>query len=175
VIHRHVEVPEGTPVERWPSPALVDVLERGDLADWQPLAAAVAREPSGPLAERLLQLVDAYPAYGTSPLWRAWIDRCRARAEGPLPAAAAPLPALRRRRGLTQVELARRMGLSQSDLSKLERRTDVRVSTLAAVATALGGRLRLVLDLGGETVEIRLPGRRRRAARGRKPRRKAGR
>ena len=46
-----------------------------------------------------------------------------------------------RAHGLTQVELARRMRISQSDLSKLERRSDVRLSTLHAYAEALGGKI----------------------------------
>lgn len=156
MIHRHLEVPAGTPVERWPSAALIDVLERGDLADWKPLAASVARAPFGPLAERLLTLVDVHPMYGTSAAWRAFIDRCRARAEGPLAIDAAGLSELRLRHGLTQEELARRMQMSQSDLSKLERRADVRLSTLRAVATALGGRLRVLFESGRDRVEIRL-------------------
>jgi DNA-binding Xre family transcriptional regulator len=167
VIHRHLEVPVGTPVERWPSAALADVLERGDLGDWQPVVAAVARDPCGALADRLLLLVDAYPTQGTSAVWRAWIHRCRARAEGPLPVAAAPLAALRRARGMTQAEVARRVGMSQSDLSKVERRKDVRVSTLRAFAQALGGRLRLLVEVGAERFELRLPSSRPSAARAR--------
>ncbi|MFH1446357.1 MAG: helix-turn-helix domain-containing protein [Chloroflexota bacterium] len=39
----------------------------------------------------------------------------------------------------TQVALASRMNISQSDLSKLERRQDIRLSTLKAYVKALGG------------------------------------
>jgi len=67
------------------------------------------------------------------------------------------LAALRRGLGLTQVELAGRVGMSQSDLSKLERRRDVHLSTLRAYAAALGGRARFVFELDGKQVEIRLP------------------
>ncbi|MGB6001942.1 MAG: helix-turn-helix transcriptional regulator, partial [Thermoanaerobaculia bacterium] len=63
--------------------------------------------------------------------------------------------ALRRELGLTQVELAGRLGMSQSDLSKLERRRDVRVSTLNAYTGGLGGRLRILFEIGGKLVEIR--------------------
>ncbi len=144
MIHRHLKISNETPVEDLPSAALVDLLDRGDLADWAPLARAIAANPDGPLAERVLQLVDAYPMYGTSPLWRAWIDRRRAAVDGD-PERPAPLrlAELRRRCGLTQAELAARMGTTQSDLSKLERRGDVRCSSLRAFVRALGAELRL--------------------------------
>jgi DNA-binding Xre family transcriptional regulator len=157
MIHRHLEYAPDTPVEDLPSAALVDILERGDLNDWQPIAAAVARDPLGEFADRVMRLVDEYPMYGTSPLWRAWIDRCRARAEGRLRTEAAmDLAGMRRHVGLTQVELAGRLGMSQSDLSKLERREDVRLSTLAAYVRALGGRLVILCEAGRARMRIRL-------------------
>ena len=155
--HRHLELRPGIPPEDLPSVAVADILERGDLADWKPLAEAIARDPWGKLAKSLSRLVDAYPMYGTSALWRAWTDRCRARIEGALyPAQPEDLAGLRRRLGATQVELADRIGMSQSDLSKLERRHDVRVSTLRVYAESLGGRLRLVFERETEKTEIRL-------------------
>ena len=48
------------------------------------------------------------------------------------------LSALRRRRGLSQTEVAARMGTSQSALARVESgQADVRVSTLARYAAAL--------------------------------------
>ena len=124
-----------------------------------PIAAAIARNANGEFAERVVHLIDAHPLYGTSPLWRAWIDRCQARAEGSWrqrpPVGLSPL---RRELGLTQVELAERRGMSQSDLSKLERRRDVRLSTLRAHVKALGGLLRVLFASDDREVEIRLPG-----------------
>ena len=46
------------------------------------------------------------------------------------------------------------MGISQSDLSKLERRRDLHLSTLQAYVHALGGRVHLVAELPGRDVEI---------------------
>jgi len=156
VKHRHLDLRPGIPPEDLPPVAIVDILERGDLTDWKPVAEVIARDPWGKLAENLLRLVDAYPMYGSSALWRAWIDRCRARTEGTLfPAQPQDLAGLRRRLGTTQVELADRMGISQSDLSKLERRRDVRVSSLRAYGEALGGRFRLVFEREAERTEIR--------------------
>lgn len=63
--------------------------------------------------------------------------------EGEALAAAIELNELRRARRLTQEELARRLGIRQANVSKLERRKDVRVSTLREVIEAMGGELRI--------------------------------
>lgn len=52
------------------------------------------------------------------------------------------------------MELAERVGIAQSDLSKLERRGDVRVSTLEQYARGLGATLRLVFEFPQEEVEV---------------------
>ena len=152
--HRHLDYPPDTPVEELPSAALVDLLERGDLSDWRPVVVAIARDPYGDLADRVLELVDRFPMYGTSPLLRAWIERARASARPP--ELALPLAILRRHVGLTQTQLARRVGMTQSDLSKFERRRDVRLSTLRNYVEALGGRLSVVAELPGTLVEVTL-------------------
>lgn len=157
MMHRHLQVQSDTPAEELPSAAIVDILQRGDLADWQPIAAAVANDPNGELAHRILRLVNAYPMYGTSALWRSWIDRCRARAEGlRQQGSVSGVAQLRRQMGLTQVQLAGAVGMSQSDLSKFERRRDVRLSTLRAYLEALGGRLRVFFELRGRQTEVLL-------------------
>ena len=158
MIHRHVHYEPGTPVEELPSAAIVDVLERGDLDAWRPIAVAVAGEPSGAFAERVERLLDAFPMYGTSALWRCWIDRLRAREEARRESRPpVTLSKLRRRVGLTQVELAARLGMSQSDLSKLEKRTDVRLSTLRRYVEALDGRLRIAFETDRVRIDIRPP------------------
>lgn len=159
MIHRHLDIEPGTPPGELPAAAVADILERGDLDDWRPIAAAIAEEPHGEVADRVMSIVDAHPMYGVSPLWRAWIERCRARVEtAVVPRRQASLAELRRRQGLTQVELAARRRISQSDLSKLERRGDVRVSTLRAHVRALGGRLRIVHEADRDEIEILLAG-----------------
>jgi len=152
VIHRHLEYPADTPVTALGGAALDDLLDRGDLRDWQPLAKAIAADPFGDLAERVLWLCDANPRYGTSPLWRAWIARRRAMAEAVL-APELSLAELRRLLGVSQVALAERIGMSQSDLSKAERRADWKVSTLTSIARGLGLRVKLVaVDAAGRVV-----------------------
>jgi hypothetical protein len=64
--------------------------------------------------------------------------------------------------------VAQRLGISQSDVSRLESRTDVRLSTLRAYASAIGARLEVNLHgphnegpgplaLGQEAKRITLP------------------
>jgi hypothetical protein len=156
VIHRHLDIPPDTPVEEMPLAAIHDLLDRGDLDDWRPLLRRLERDPHGRLSRAVARLVDAYPMYGTSPLLRSWIERCRTR--GAAASSRAPertsLASLRQSLGKTQHEIARAMGISQSDYSKLERRSDVRVSTLREAAGALGGALRLFIRLPDRTVEV---------------------
>ncbi len=142
MIHRHLDLPEDTRVEDLGLAALDNLLDRGDLADWAPLARAVAAEPFGELAESVIQICDAHPMYGTSTLWKSWIATLRQPAAPP-DEETVGLAGLRRSRGLSQAQLGRRLGITQSDVSKLERRPDVRLSTLQAAVRALGGDLRI--------------------------------
>lgn len=140
MIHRHLDYDPQSPVVERGRAALDDVLDRGDLDDWAPLAEAVAADPHGSLASRVLELCQAHRMYGTSPLWQDWIGRLRAE-----PVAIATdglsLGELRVHRGLRQVDVAARLGASQPDVSKTEARGDLRLSTLAAYVAATGGRL----------------------------------
>ncbi len=144
-MHRHLDYPEDTPAANLGDAALDDLLERGDLHDWQPVAQAIAADPLGDVAERVLRLCYANPRYGTSPLWRAWISRRRAMAQ-PARGPRLSLAEVRRRCGMSQTALAARIGMSQSDLSKAERRTDWKLSTLVSILTGLGLRAKLVVE-----------------------------
>lgn len=55
-----------------------------------------------------------------------------------------PLHRLREARRLTQKQIAEAMQIDQSRVSKIERRTDVYVSTLRNFVSAMGGELELV-------------------------------
>jgi DNA-binding Xre family transcriptional regulator len=109
------------------------------------LAKDIAEDPLGDLADRVFRLCDAHPRYGTSPLWRAWIARRRALA-APRRAPTMTLAELRRLRGMSQTKLASRIGMTQSDLSKAERRADWKLSTLEAIARGLGLRATVVFE-----------------------------
>ena len=67
------------------------------------------------------------------------LQRARAKTERML--AALELTALRQARGLTQEELADRLGVRQTHVSRMERRIDMHVSTLRDVIEAMGGEL----------------------------------
>jgi hypothetical protein len=158
VAHRHLDIASGTPPEELPLDALDDLLDRGDFDDWRAVAAAVRGDPHGRLADRILWLCRSHPMYGTSLLWPEFIARLR----GEQGAGAATLAALRRRRGRSQAEVAHALGINQSDVSKLERRVDMRVSTLQRYVAALGGELRLTAvfppadaDESPSTIEVR--------------------
>ena len=56
--------------------------------------------------------------------------------------------------GLTQEELAKKLGIKQPTLSKLESQDDMQVSTLRRLIQALGGRLEILVHL--PTGDIRI-------------------
>jgi transcriptional regulator with XRE-family HTH domain len=61
------------------------------------------------------------------------------------------LAAIRNATGLTQIELAARLGVGQAAVSKIERQTDMLLGTLSAYLTALGADARLIVTVGGQT------------------------
>ena len=138
---RHLDYPVDAKVTRLGPAAIDALLEAGDLDSWVPLLRVVARDPFGPLADTILRICEAHAMYGTSALWRDWIERRRGRSAQE----ATTLADARMRAGLTQTQVAERLGIGQSDVSKLERRSDVRLSTLRAYAAAIGARLHVTI------------------------------
>ena len=53
---------------------------------------------------------------------------------------------LRRARSLTQVRMAKALGITQDSVSRLEKRSDVLLSTLRKTVKAMGGNLSLVAE-----------------------------
>jgi predicted transcriptional regulator len=64
------------------------------------------------------------------------------------------LRALRKVANLTQLQMAPLIKMTQPELSRLERRADHRVSTLARYVRALGGRLKIVAEVGKKKVTL---------------------
>jgi DNA-binding XRE family transcriptional regulator len=60
----------------------------------------------------------------------------------------ATLAQLRQAIGLTQAQLAEELGIAQGDVSKIERRDNLRLATLARFIEATGGHLRIVAVYG---------------------------
>lgn len=57
--------------------------------------------------------------------------------------AAMPLEEVRKARQMTQAKLADALGVNQGEVSKIEHRTDIYLSTLASYVEALGGKLEI--------------------------------
>jgi len=65
------------------------------------------------------------------------------------------LAELRKESGLTQEQAAQRTEMTQSELSKLERRDDRLVSTLRRYVEALGGQLEVRAVFGNKEIRLR--------------------
>ena len=65
-----------------------------------------------------------------------------------------PLHELRRARGLSQQELATLLHIQQPSVAKLERRTDMYISTLRAHIEAMGGELEVIARFPDGAVKI---------------------
>ena len=66
------------------------------------------------------------------------------------------LMAIRRAADLTQVELANQMGVAQSEISRIEKRHDMLLSTLTNYLSAAGEHPRVVVTVNGQDVELDL-------------------
>lgn len=67
------------------------------------------------------------------------------------------LGALRQALGLTQVELAKRLAVTQGNIAQIENRSDLLLSTLASYMHAVGGDVRIVVQFsGGHAIEVGL-------------------
>jgi hypothetical protein len=53
---------------------------------------------------------------------------------------------LRKARSLTQERMAERLGIGQDSVSRLEKRSDLLLSTLRGYVAAMGGNLRLIVE-----------------------------
>ena len=56
-----------------------------------------------------------------------------------------PLQELRRARALSQARLAETLGMTQPEISKIEHRTDLYLSTLRSYVEAMGGELEIIV------------------------------
>jgi predicted XRE-type DNA-binding protein len=65
-----------------------------------------------------------------------------------------PLHELRRARGLSQKMLAEALHVQQPSVAKLERRTDMYISTLRSHIEAMGGELEVIAKFPDGTVKI---------------------
>ena len=66
-----------------------------------------------------------------------------------------PLYELRQARQLSQEQLARELHVGQANVSKIERRTDVYISTLRSYVEAMGGELEITAKFPQGAVKIK--------------------
>lgn len=64
------------------------------------------------------------------------------------------LRAIRRARGLTQSQISAQLEISQAEVSRMERRNNLHLTTLARFVDAIGGRLRITAVFDDREVEI---------------------
>ena len=60
------------------------------------------------------------------------------------------LRSLRQAHDLTQERMAALLGVKQENVSRMERRTDLLLSTMASYVEAMGGKLKLVAEFPGQ-------------------------
>jgi transcriptional regulator with XRE-family HTH domain len=68
------------------------------------------------------------------------------------PAFKPALAAIRRATGLTQTQLAARLGVGQAAVSKIERHSDMLVGTLAGYLSALGVDAQIFVKIGEQSI-----------------------
>ena len=64
------------------------------------------------------------------------------------------LAELRKHSGMTQKELAEKLGISQPGLSQMESQEDMKISTLGGLVDSLGGKLELIVHMPGGDVSL---------------------
>jgi hypothetical protein len=57
--------------------AIDDIIERGELPEWQPLMAAIREDPYGEVARKTLQICGAHPVYGGTRVFLNLIEHYR--------------------------------------------------------------------------------------------------
>jgi hypothetical protein len=117
VTFRNVDASPSDDVRTWPYEALVTVIDRGLVGDWQPVFAELRRSPWGEVARRVERYLSYRDPDGVSVLFALAIERARANVDHENRAeVAARVRAAVARSGLTNAELARLVGTSASRL-----------------------------------------------------------
>ncbi|MGH7310574.1 MAG: XRE family transcriptional regulator [Candidatus Rokuibacteriota bacterium] len=84
-----------------------------------------------------------------SPAWHAAVETRKSHLLAEM-----PLHELRRARELSREQLAEDLGATQPEISKIERRTDMYVSTLRRFVEAMGGELEIIARFPDGTVRV---------------------
>ncbi len=115
---RNLTVSSEDPVDTWPAEAVQTALERGDLGDWRRIVGELKRDPWGPTARRLEEVLGYSRPYGIADAMATVLRRIRARAEESERAeVVAEIKEAIKASGLSRAEFAARIGTSASRLS----------------------------------------------------------
>ncbi len=115
---RNVDASPSDPVDTWPFEALVEVLERGLVIDWQPVFAEIRAHPWGGTSRRIQRWAKATEDRATASLFIAAINRARERMQSREDEEVARrVRAAIARSGLTAAQFAANIGTSASRLS----------------------------------------------------------
>jgi len=106
------------PVEFWPTAAIRDAVESGDLGVWQRIVVALKRDPYGRTARQVEEVLDSASSPGISKALTEVLTRTRAHLEADERAEVArQIQGLIDRSGLSPREFASRIGASSEDLA----------------------------------------------------------
>jgi DNA-binding transcriptional regulator YiaG len=115
---RNLDITPDAPVSAWPTEAVQAALERGDLEHWQRIVAEVNRDPWGPVARQLEEVLSHSRPYGIADAMDVLLARARQHAEDrEREQVAAEVRQAIDRSGLSRSEFASRIGTSPSRLS----------------------------------------------------------
>ncbi|MFE3545661.1 helix-turn-helix domain-containing protein [Nocardia sp. NPDC059177] len=115
---RNLNISPDAPVAQWPTEAVQTALERGDLDDWRRIGAELRRDPWGPIARRLEEVLSHSRPYGVAEIMEGLLERARAGAEAAERRhVAAEIRRAVSESGLTSTEFASSIGTSASRLS----------------------------------------------------------
>ncbi len=118
VAFRNVDASPEDDVRTWPYEAIVTVLDRGLVADWQPIFAELRRSPWGRVARRVEQYLTYREPDGVGTLFSLAIESARQVAEAAERAeVAARIREAIGSSGLSHREFAQQVGTSASRLS----------------------------------------------------------
>lgn len=106
------------PVEFWPTAAIRDAVESGDLGVWQRIVVALKRDPYGRTARQVEEVLDSASSPGITKALNEVLTRTRAQLEADERAEVArQIQVLIDRSGLDPREFASRVGASSEDLA----------------------------------------------------------
>ncbi len=118
VSFRNVDAHPDDDVLTWPYEALITVIDRGLVSDWQPIFAEIRRSPWGPVSRRIERYLTYRPPDGVGTLFRLAVNEARLSVENTdKDEVATRVRSAVEQSGLTAAEFAKLVGTSPSRLS----------------------------------------------------------